>query len=63
MMAWGGWIAMGLTHSDSSVAAVNQGGRRELTIPAELAYGAAGQGPIKGGETLVFVIDAVSVTP
>ena len=41
---------------------MKQGGRRELTIPPDLAYGAAGKGPIKGGETLVFVIDAVSVT-
>ena len=41
---------------------MKQGGRRELTIPPDLAYGDAGQGPIKGGETLVFVIDAVSVT-
>ena len=41
---------------------MKQGGRRELTIPADLAYGAAGNGAIKGGETLVFVIDAVTVT-
>ena len=40
---------------------MKQGGRRELTIPPDLAYGDAGQGSIKGGETLVFVIDAVSV--
>ena len=41
---------------------MKQGGRRELTIPPDLGYGDAGQGAIKGGETLVFVIDAVSVT-
>ena len=41
---------------------IKQGGRRELTIPADLAYGATGQGDIKGGETLVFVVDAVSVS-
>lgn len=41
---------------------MKQGGRRELTIPADLAYGAAGNGGIKGGETLVFVIDAVTVS-
>jgi peptidylprolyl isomerase len=41
---------------------IKQGGRRQLTIPADLAYGAAGQGSIKGGETLVFVIDALKVT-
>ena len=41
---------------------IKQGGRRQLTIPADMAYGAAGQGSIKGGETLVFVIDALKVT-
>ena len=41
---------------------MKQGGRRELTIPADLAYGASGNGGIKGGETLVFVIDAVTVS-
>ena len=40
------------------------GGRRELVIPAEQAYGdqpPAGSG-IKPGETLVFVVDLVGIS-
>jgi peptidylprolyl isomerase len=38
------------------------GGRRRLTIPPHLAYGDRGAGSaIKPGETLVFVVDLVSV--
>ncbi len=40
------------------------GGRREVTIPAALAYGAQGQPPtIPANAVLVFVIDLVKVTP
>ncbi|MBF6356014.1 FKBP-type peptidyl-prolyl cis-trans isomerase [Nocardia higoensis] len=35
------------------------GGRRQLTIPPELAYGPAGGGHPLSGKTLVFVIDLV----
>lgn len=38
------------------------GGRRAITIPSELGYGARGQPPtIPGGATLVFVVDLVTV--
>lgn len=37
------------------------GGRRELTIPPELAYGPAGGGHRLSGRTLIFVIDLVGV--
>lgn len=33
------------------------GGRRELTIPPEMAYGPAGGGHPLSGRTLIFVID------
>lgn len=36
------------------------GGRRQLTIPPELAYGPAGAGHRLSGKTLVFVIDLLN---
>ena len=47
---------------DQGVAGMKVGGRRRLTIPAELGYGARGAGSIIGpGETLVFVVDLLGV--
>jgi peptidylprolyl isomerase len=47
---------------DRGVKGMRVGGRRRLTIPADLGYGSRGAGGvIKGGETLVFVVDLVSV--
>ena len=41
---------------------LREGGRRRLTIPPELGYGAQGYPPdIPPNETLIFVVDAVSV--
>src|SRR5699024_6407679 len=37
------------------------GGRRQLAIPPEMAYGPAGGGPPLSGRTLVFVIDLINV--
>jgi peptidylprolyl isomerase len=47
---------------DQGVAGMRIGGRRSITIPPHLGYGAAGAGGvIKGGETLVFVVDLLDV--
>ena len=47
---------------DQGVAGMKVGGRRRITIPPALGYGAAGAGGvIKGGETLVFVVDLLAV--
>lgn len=47
---------------DQGVAGMRVGGRRSITIPPHMGYGAAGAGGvIKGGETLVFVVDLLDV--
>jgi len=53
-MVIGGW--------DQGVAGMKVGGRRRLTIPPELGYGARGAGGAIGpNETLVFVVDLLQV--
>jgi len=47
---------------DQGIEGMKAGGRRELIIPPELAYGEAGVPPAIGpNETLVFVIDLLEV--
>jgi peptidylprolyl isomerase len=47
---------------DKGVQGMKVGGRRQLTIPAHLAYGDRGAGgAIAPGETLIFVCDLVAV--
>jgi peptidylprolyl isomerase len=50
---------------DQGLIGAKAGGRRQLDIPADLAYGQnpPGGGVIKPGDALTFVIDIVSVTP
>ena len=47
---------------DAGVAGMRVGGRRKLTIPSAMAYGARGAGSvIKPHEPLVFVVDLLDV--
>jgi peptidylprolyl isomerase len=47
---------------DQGVTGMKVGGRRKLTIPPHMGYGDYGAGSvIKGGETLVFVVDLLNV--
>jgi peptidylprolyl isomerase len=47
---------------DRGVAGMRVGGRRELRIPPHLGYGDRGAGAvIKPGESLIFVVDLLSV--
>ena len=47
---------------DQGVQGMKVGGRRQLLIPAHLAYGERGAGGvIKPGESLIFVVDLLAV--
>ncbi len=47
---------------DQGLLGMKVGGRRKITIPPHLGYGDRGAGSvIKGGETLIFVVDLEGV--
>jgi peptidylprolyl isomerase len=47
---------------DQGVAGMKVGGRRELIVPSNLAYGPTGSPPVIGpNETLIFVIDLLAI--
>jgi peptidylprolyl isomerase len=49
---------------DQGLVGVNQGSRVMLIVPSDHGYGAQGspQAGIKGGDTLVFVVDVLGVS-
>ncbi len=46
---------------DEGLQGMKEGGKRQLVIPAELGYGAAGSGQIPPGATLIFDVEIVEV--
>lgn len=47
---------------EKGVAGMKVGGRRELIIPPDLAYGSQGGGSIAPNSTLVFVVDLLAIS-
>jgi FKBP-type peptidyl-prolyl cis-trans isomerase FkpA len=58
LVVGGGSVIKGF---DQGVVGMKVGGSRRLVIPPELAYGAAGNGPIPPNATIVFDISLLSV--
>jgi len=54
-----GWIR----YWDAGLLGIRAGGRRLILVPVAAANTKLGSGTTSRGETLVFVVDAVSVTP
>jgi FKBP-type peptidyl-prolyl cis-trans isomerase len=46
---------------NQGLVGVKKGARRLLVIPPSLGYGAQANGPIAANETLIFVVDVVSI--
>lgn len=48
---------------DQGIVGMRVGEKVRLTIPAELAYGSSGQGPIPPNSTLIFEVHMLSIVP
>jgi len=46
---------------DMGVTGMKVGGKRKITVPPELGYGARGAGPIPGNTTLVFELEILKI--
>lgn len=46
---------------DMGVTGMKVGGKRRITVPPELGYGARGAGPIPGNTTLIFELEVLKI--